>query len=82
MGNQQVNVIRHRSSAQEDATAIRNDSTNVTMEIVTELIGNERFAILRGDHEMNQNRGEGLRHEKKMLDQTRGIKSPLPAPFQ
>lgn len=58
MSHQEVNVIGHGTRLEKRALLIHHDATDVGVKFIPDVIRQQRFAILRGEDQMDQDLGE------------------------
>ena len=63
MSDQEVNVVGDRAHLEQRSLLIFNNATQVSVEFITNIVGQCRFPVLRGEDQMHQDLGERLRHE-------------------
>ena len=63
VSDQEVNVVGDRAHLEQRSLLIFNNATQVSVEFMTNIVGQCRFPVLRGEDQMHQDLGERLRHE-------------------
>jgi len=63
MSRQKVNVVGNRASLKKCAFEVLQNSAHVGVEFIPNLVRQHRLAVLRREHDVNEDLGERLRHE-------------------
>lgn len=62
-GDQQVNMVGNRASLEQCPFLVSNNTADVCVEFVADVISQQRLPVLRRKDQMCENLGEGLRHK-------------------
>jgi len=64
---QDVNVVAHRIDFDQRRVVVLEDACDVCVELAAFLVAQELATAFRGEHEMNNDVGEGLGHSGDVL---------------
>jgi len=67
MGNQQMDVVGDRSGSKQGAFLIFDNSANVRVKFIPDIIVQTRLPVLRREDQMHEDLSERLRHELRPL---------------